>query len=93
MSIVLPFLAVLVVGAFAAYHRLRLAVWAAAAITLLVACWLLGANQAATITAGVLVLLVAVPLLLPQLPPLQVRQQQEHQLLRPRHRSCRAPRS
>ena len=55
MSIVLPFLAILVVGAFAASHRLRLAVWAAAAITLLVACWLLGANQAATITAGVLV--------------------------------------
>ena len=67
MSIVLPFLAILVVGAFAAYHRLRLAVWAAAAITLLVACWLLGANQAATITAGVLVLLVAVPLLVPAL--------------------------
>ena len=49
MSILLPFLAFLVVGAFAAYHRLRLAYWAAITATLLVACWLLGANQAAVI--------------------------------------------
>src|SRR5690606_30718525 len=65
MSIVIPFLAVLLAGAFAAYHRLRLAVWVAISATLLLACWLLGANPAATLVAAVLVALVAVPLLLP----------------------------
>ena len=65
MSIVIPFLAVLLAGAFAAYHRLRLAVWVAISATALLACWLLGANQTATIVAAALVALVAVPLLLP----------------------------
>lgn len=65
MSIVAPFLAFLLVGAFAAYHRIRLAYWAAITATLLVACWLLGANQTATIIAAVLVALIAVPLLIP----------------------------
>ena len=67
MSIALPILAFIAVSAFAAYHRLRLAVWAAIAATVLVACWLLGANHAAAIVVGVLGLLVAVPLLVPQL--------------------------
>lgn len=65
MSIVAPFLAFLLIGAFAAYHRIRLAYWAAITATLLVACWLLGANQTATIVAAVLVALIAVPLLIP----------------------------
>ncbi|WP_226469002.1 acyl-CoA dehydrogenase [Luteimonas panaciterrae] len=65
MSIALPFLAFLLVGAFAAYHRLRLAYWAAITATLLVACWLLGVNQTAVIVAAALVALIAVPLLLP----------------------------
>ena len=65
MSVILPFLAVLVAGAFAAYHRMRLAVWAAITTTLLVACWLLGASLTATIIAAVLVALIAVPLLIP----------------------------
>jgi acyl-CoA dehydrogenase len=65
MSIVAPFLAFLLVGAFAAYHRIRLAYWAAITATLLVACWLLGANPTATIVAAVLVALIAVPLLIP----------------------------
>ena len=67
MSIALPFLAVLIAGMFAAYHRLRLAVWAAISATLLVASWLLGAHPMATIIAGVLVALIALPLLVPQL--------------------------
>ncbi|HET6783218.1 MAG TPA: acyl-CoA dehydrogenase, partial [Pseudoxanthomonas sp.] len=67
MSIVAPFLAFLLVGAFAAYHRIRLAYWAAITATLLVACWLLGANQTATIVAAVLVALIAVPLLIPSI--------------------------
>ena len=54
MSIAIPFLVLLLVGAVAAYHRLRLAVWAALTATALVACWLLGANAAATAVAGVL---------------------------------------
>lgn len=65
MSIALPFLAFLLVGAFAAYHRLRLAYWAAITATLLVACWLLGANPVAVAIAAVLVALIAVPLLIP----------------------------
>jgi acyl-CoA dehydrogenase len=65
MSAAIPFLAFLLAGAFAAYHRLRLAVWAALTASLLVACGLLGASPAATVAAGVLVALIAVPLLLP----------------------------
>jgi acyl-CoA dehydrogenase len=67
MSVVIPFLAFLLTSAFAAYHRLRLAAWAALTASALVACWLLGANAAATVVAAVIVALVAVPLLLPQL--------------------------
>ncbi len=65
MSIAAPFLALLLVGAFAAYHRLRLAHWAAITATLLVACWLLGANPTATVVAAVIVALIAVALLIP----------------------------
>src|SRR5262245_23103084 len=67
MSIVIPFLAFLLVGAIAAYHRLRLPVWAALTATALVACWLLGANGAATVAAAIVTALIAVPLLLPQI--------------------------
>lgn len=67
MSVAIPFLAFLIAGAFAAYHRLRLAVWAALTASLLVACWLLGANTTATVIAAVVVALIAVPLLLPQI--------------------------
>ena len=65
MSIALPFIAFLLAGAFAAYHRLRLAYWAAITITLLVGCWLLGANHGAVTFAALLVALVAVSLLIP----------------------------
>jgi acyl-CoA dehydrogenase len=67
MSIAIPFLVVLLVAGFAAYHRLRLAVWVALSATVLVACWLLGAHPTATVVAAALVGLVAVPLLLPQI--------------------------
>ena len=40
MSVILPFLALLLAAGFAAYHRLRLAVWAAITASLLVAGWL-----------------------------------------------------
>ena len=46
MSIALPFLALLLVGAVAAYHRLRLTVWLAATLSALVLCVLAGANVA-----------------------------------------------
>ncbi len=59
-----PFLALLIATAFCAYHRLRLAIWAAVTATLLVGCWLLGAHQTATLVAAVLMLLVAVPMLI-----------------------------
>jgi acyl-CoA dehydrogenase len=65
MSIAIPFLALLLAGAFAAYHRMRLAVWVAIAASLLLVCWWLGANHAATIVAGLLLVAIAVPLLVP----------------------------
>lgn len=67
LAIAAPLLAVVVIGAAAAYHRLRLAVWAALTATALVACWLLGANAVATTIVAVIVALVTVPLLLPQI--------------------------
>ncbi|HST46189.1 MAG TPA: acyl-CoA dehydrogenase family protein, partial [Luteimonas sp.] len=67
MSILAPFLVLLLAGAFAAYHRLRLAVWAALTSALLLACWILGANPAATLVAALLVAWIAVPLLVPQI--------------------------
>ncbi|MCY7355113.1 MAG: acyl-CoA dehydrogenase [Lysobacter sp.] len=67
MSVAIPFIAFLLAGGFAAYHRLRLAVWAAMTVTMLVACWLLGANVAATLIAAFMVAIIAVPLLLPQI--------------------------
>jgi len=67
MSIAIPFIAFLLVGAIAAYHRLRLPVWAALTATALVACWLLGASGTATVVAAIVTALIAVPLLLPQI--------------------------
>ena len=67
MSIAVPFLALLLISGVAAYHRLRLPVWAALAATALVACWLLGAHPVATAIAALIAALVAVPLLVPQI--------------------------
>ncbi|WP_147652523.1 acyl-CoA dehydrogenase [Vulcaniibacterium gelatinicum] len=67
MSVAAPFLAFLFATAFAAYHRLRLAVWAALTASLLVAAWLLGADGTATVLAGALLTLIALPLLVPAL--------------------------
>jgi acyl-CoA dehydrogenase len=65
MSVILPFLVLLLASALAAYHRLRLAVWVAIAASLLVACWLLGANHAAVAIGALLIALIAIPLLVP----------------------------
>ena len=65
MSVAIPFLLVILAGAFAAYHRWRLAIWVAVSAALLVACALLGASAAATAVAAILLALVALPLLLP----------------------------
>ena len=65
MIVVVPFIALLLVGAFAAYHRVRLTTWVAISAAALVACWFLGADRTATVVAGALLALVAVPLLLP----------------------------
>ncbi|MGH8078706.1 MAG: acyl-CoA dehydrogenase family protein, partial [Lysobacter sp.] len=67
LAIAAPLLVVVVIGAVAAYHRLRLPVWAALTATALVACALLGADSTATVIAAVIVALIAVPLLLPQI--------------------------
>ncbi len=63
----LPILAVLLASAFSAYHRLRLAVWAALTATLLVGAWLLGASHVATLVVTGIVALIALPLLIPPL--------------------------
>ena len=65
MSVLVPFLAVLLVGAIAAYHRLGLAVWAAVSACALVAVWLLGASGTASAVAAIGLAIVAVPLLIP----------------------------
>ena len=67
MPILAPFLVLLLAGGFAAYHRLRLSVWATLTSALLLAGWLLGASGAATLVAALLVAWVAIPLLVPQI--------------------------
>ncbi|MFZ5662310.1 MAG: acyl-CoA dehydrogenase [Pseudomonadota bacterium] len=64
MTFAVPFLALLLIGAFCAYHRLRLPVWAGLTAVALAACWLLGANPTATAVAAILVAVVAVPLMI-----------------------------
>lgn len=65
MSIVVPFLLLLLAGGVASYHRMRLAYWAAVTASLLVVAWLFGANGVATIVAALVVALIAIPLLVP----------------------------
>lgn len=65
MSVLVPVLAFLIAGAFAAYHRLRLATWVAITASALLACWLLGASHAATLVMAGVLALVALPLLVP----------------------------
>ena len=66
MSIVLPFLALLLAGAFVAYHRMRLVTWTLISVALLVACWFIPyVNQTATIVAAAILAVIVVPLLLP----------------------------
>lgn len=64
MSILAPFLALLLATLVVAYHRLSLVVFTAIAGTLLVAVGLAGANVTATVVAGVLLALFALPLLI-----------------------------
>ncbi|WP_293716116.1 acyl-CoA dehydrogenase, partial [Stenotrophomonas sp. UBA7606] len=65
MSIVVPFLALLLAGAFVAYHRMRLVVWTVISVVALAICWFAGVNQTAIIVAAAIVALVSVPVLLP----------------------------
>jgi acyl-CoA dehydrogenase len=65
--LIAPPLILLLVGAFVAYHRLRLALWVALSGTALVAGWFLGAHPTVTLVSAGLMLLVAVPLLIPPL--------------------------
>jgi acyl-CoA dehydrogenase len=66
MSIVVPFLAILLAGAIVAYHRMRLITWTLVSLVLLAACWFVPyVNQTATIVAAAIVAVIAVPLLLP----------------------------
>jgi acyl-CoA dehydrogenase len=64
MSVLLPFLALLIVGGIAAYHRFSLAVFTALAATVLLAVGLAGGNKAATIVCAVLLALTTLPLLI-----------------------------
>jgi acyl-CoA dehydrogenase len=69
MTYLLPLLALLLAGAFAAYHRTSLMTWAILSVAALAAAVLLDANLIATAVAVAVFALVAVPLLhtLPQL--------------------------
>ncbi|KFN50949.1 acyl-CoA dehydrogenase [Arenimonas composti] len=64
MSLLAPFLVLLLAVLVTAYHRLSLAVFTAIAATGLVAAGLAGANLTATIVAGVLLAVIALPLLI-----------------------------
>ncbi|PRH83070.1 acyl-CoA dehydrogenase [Arenimonas caeni] len=63
MSILAPFIVLLLAVLLSAYHRWRLAVFAAIAATGLVACGLAGANLTATIVAAALLAVTTLPLL------------------------------
>ena len=63
MSILAPFLALLLVVLLAAYHRWPLAVFAAVAGAALVACGVLGANLTATIALAVVFAVFVLPIL------------------------------
>jgi len=66
MSLVIPFLALLLAGAFVAYHRMRLLTWTLISVALLLACWFIPyVNQTATIVAAAILAVIVVPLLLP----------------------------
>ena len=65
MSVFVPVLAVLLAGAFAAYHRLRLATWVAITACVLLACWLLGASHVAIGVLAGLLAVIATALLVP----------------------------
>jgi acyl-CoA dehydrogenase len=65
MSAFIPFLAIVLISAIAAYYRLRLAIWAAVCACALVAGWLFNISGVATIIAATLTALIALPLLLP----------------------------
>lgn len=64
MSVVVPFLALLLATGFAAYHRLRLGQWAGLSALLLAACWFTHVHDRATLVAAVLLAVVALPLLI-----------------------------
>jgi acyl-CoA dehydrogenase len=67
MIYVAPFLALLLAGAVAAYHRVSLKSWVVLSAFALVMAGLLGASLVATVIAGVILAAVAVPLLHPGL--------------------------
>ncbi len=64
MSIIAPWLAVLLLVGFVSYHRYSLAVFAALAGSALVVCGLLGASTVSVLAAAVLLALVVLPLLI-----------------------------
>lgn len=63
MSIALPFLALVLAGAFAAYHRWRLPGWAILSAALLVGAKLLGGGWIPSLIAGLILAALALPLL------------------------------
>ena len=65
MMYALPFLALLLAGLFAAYHRVSLRTWAIISVAALGIALLLKASVVATVVAGLLFAAVAVPLLHP----------------------------
>jgi acyl-CoA dehydrogenase len=67
MTYVLPFFALMLAGAFAAYHRMSLRSWAVLSVAALLLALLFNASVPATVIAGLLFAAAAVPLLHTQL--------------------------
>ncbi len=65
MSIIVPFIAIVLAGGFVAYHRMRLVAWTLISAALLAACWFAPINQTATLVAAIIVAVISIPVLLP----------------------------
>lgn len=65
MTIVIPFLALVLAGGLVAYHRKSLFLWTLLSAAALAACWFAGVNQTAVIVAAAIVALVSAIVLLP----------------------------
>ena len=65
MTLVIPFLALVLAGGFVAYHRKGLFLWTVLSAIALAICWFTGIHQTAVIVAGAIVALISAIVLIP----------------------------